>query len=253
MRHLRQEDKKSAFAKATILIADELTLSQMTLVSHENLVGIALQSGGVTSHTAILARAFEIPTVVGVEHLMESVTEGDALVLDGNSGIVYVNPSSEVEREYQLLMKRYDAFRKELMVGLDEPTVTRDGHRVEMLANIALPADIALAIRYGAEGIGLLRSEFSFLTYEDFPDEDQQLTLYTRMLEAAGQAPGDDSHARYRRRQVSAVPARAARGKSVPRMAIDSDLARDSRACSRSSSAPSCAPPPIMTFASCSR
>jgi phosphotransferase system, enzyme I, PtsP len=189
LRHLRQEDKKSAFAKATILIADELTLSQMTLVSHENLVGIALQSGGVTSHTAILARAFEIPTVVGVEHLMEAVTEGDALVLDGNSGIVYINPSSEVEREYQILMKRYDAFRKELMVGLDEPTVTRDGHRVEMLANIALPADIALAIRYGAEGIGLLRSEFSFLTYEDFPDEEQQLTLYTRILEAAGKRP----------------------------------------------------------------
>ena len=189
LRHLRQEDKKSAFAKATILIADELTLSQMTLVSHENLVGIALQSGGVTSHTAILARAFEIPTVVGVEHLMEAVLEGDALVLDGNSGIVYVNPSSEVEREYQLLMKRYDTFRKELLVGVDEPTVTRDGHRVEMLANIALPADIALAIRYGAEGIGLLRSEFSFLTYEDFPDENQQLTLYNRILEAAGKRP----------------------------------------------------------------
>ena len=161
LRHLRQEDKKSAFAKATILIADELTLSQMTLVSHENLVGIALQSGGVTSHTAILARAFEIPTVVGVEHLMEAVSEGDALVIDGNSGIVYVNPSSEVEREYQLLMKRYDAFRKELMVGLDEPTVTRDGHRVEMLANIALPADIALGDslwgrRYWLAAVGIL-------------------------------------------------------------------------------------------------
>jgi phosphotransferase system, enzyme I, PtsP len=189
LRHLRQEDKKHAFGKATILIADELTLSQMTLVSHENLVGIALQSGGVTSHAAILARAFEIPTVVGVDHLMEAVLEGDALVLDGNSGIVYVNPSSEVEREYQLLMKRYDTFRKELLVGIDEPTVTRDGHRVEMLANIALPADIALAIKYGAEGIGLLRSEFSFLTYEDFPDENQQLTLYNRVLEAAGKRP----------------------------------------------------------------
>ena len=189
LRHLRQEDKKSAFAKATILVAEELTLSQLTLVSHENLAGIALQSGGVTSHAAILARAFEIPTVVGVEHLMEAVTEADALVLDGNSGIVYVNPSSEVEREYQILMKRYDAFRKELMVGLDEPTVTRDGHRVEMLANIALPADIQLAIRYGAEGIGLLRSEFSFLTYEDFPDENQQLALYNRVLEAAGNRP----------------------------------------------------------------
>ncbi len=91
-----QEDRKAAFSKSTILVAEELTLSQLTLVSHENLVAIALQSGGVTSHAAILARSFEIPTVVGVEHLMESVVEGDDLVLDGNSGIVYVNPSTDV-------------------------------------------------------------------------------------------------------------------------------------------------------------
>jgi phosphotransferase system, enzyme I, PtsP len=190
LRHLRQDERKGpVFSKATILIAEELTLSQLTLVSHENLAGIALQSGGATSHAAILARAFEIPTVVGVEHLMEAVTEGDSLVLDGNSGIVYVNPSAEVEREYQVLIKRYEAFRRELMVGQNEPTVTHDGHRVQMLANIALLADVQLALRYGAEGIGLLRSEFSFLTYEDFPDESQQLTLYNRMLEQVDNRP----------------------------------------------------------------
>jgi phosphotransferase system enzyme I (PtsP) len=189
LRHLRQEDGKGAFLKPTILIAEELTLSQMTLVSHENLSGIALQSGGVTSHAAILARAFEIPTVVGVEHLMESVSEDDGLVIDGNAGIVHINPSTEVEREYQVLIKRYDAFRRDLMVGQDEPTTTRDGHRVEMLANIALLPDVQLALRYGAEGIGLLRSEFSFLTYEDFPDEEQQLTLYNRILDEVGRRP----------------------------------------------------------------
>jgi len=189
LRHLRQEDHKGAFPKATILIAEELTLSQMTLVSHENLAGIALQSGGVTSHAAILARAFEIPTVVGVEHLMEAVNEGDNLVLDGNSGIVYINPSGEIEREYQVIIKRYEAFRRELMVGQNEPAMTRDGHRVQILANIALLPDVQLALRYGAEGIGLLRSEFSFLTYEDFPDENQQLTLYNRILEAVDKRP----------------------------------------------------------------
>ncbi|MGA2409779.1 MAG: phosphoenolpyruvate--protein phosphotransferase [Candidatus Binataceae bacterium] len=143
----------------------------------------------MTSHAAILARAFELPTVVGVEHLMESVSEGDTLVIDGNSGIVYDNPSTDIEHEYQILIKRYDAFRRDLMVDQDQPTVTRDGHRVQMLANIALLADIQLALRYGAEGIGLLRSEFSFLTYEDFPDENQQLTLYNRMLDAVGNRP----------------------------------------------------------------
>jgi phosphotransferase system, enzyme I, PtsP len=189
LRHLRQEESKGAFARPTILIAEELTLSQLALVSHEKLVGIALQTGGVTSHAAILARAFELPTVVGIEHLMESVGEGDTLVIDGNSGVVYDNPSSDVEHEYQGLIKRYDAFKKELMVDQDQPTITRDGHRVQMLANIALLADIQLALRYGAEGIGLLRSEFSFLTYEDFPDEEQQLKLYIQMLDAMGKRP----------------------------------------------------------------
>jgi phosphotransferase system, enzyme I, PtsP len=191
LRHLRQEERKggAAFSRSTILIAEELTLSQLTLVSHENLAGIALQSGGITSHAAILARAFEIPTVVGVEHLIEAVLEGDNLVLDGNSGMIYVNPSAEVEREYQVLVKRYDAFRRDLMTGQEEPTATRDGHRVRLLANIALLPDVQVALRYGAEGIGLLRSEFSFLTYEDFPDENQQVTLYNRILEAVGQRP----------------------------------------------------------------
>jgi phosphotransferase system enzyme I (PtsP) len=189
LRHLRQEDGKGPFAKPTIIVAEELTLSQLTMVSHENLIGIALQSGGVTSHAAILARSFEIPTVVGVEHLMESVTERDTLVLDGNSGIVYVNPSSDVEKDYSALTKRYENFKKELMEDIDEPAATRDGHRVRMFANIALYNDIPLALHYGAEGIGLLRSEFSFLTYEDFPDENQQIALYTRMLQAFGQRP----------------------------------------------------------------
>jgi phosphoenolpyruvate-protein phosphotransferase len=182
LRHLSQEDRKAAFAKSTVLVAEELTLSQLTLVSHENLVGMALQSGGTTSHAAILARSFEIPTVVGVEHLMESVVEGDDIVLDGNSGVIFVNPPADVEREYESLLKRYDAFKRELMSDKGGLTATRDGHRVQMLANIALYNDIQLALRYGAEGVGLLRSEFSFLTYEDFPDEEQQLALYSRML-----------------------------------------------------------------------
>ncbi len=189
LRHLRQEDRKGAFSRPTVIVAEELTLSQLTLVSHENLAGIALQSGGVTSHAAILARSFEIPTVVGVEHLMESVVEGDHLVLDGNSGLVYVNPGSEIEKDYQSLTKRYEAFKRELIEADHEPAGTRDGHRVMMLANIALLADVHLALRYGAEGIGLLRSEFSFLTYEDFPDENQQLELYNRMLKEVGKRP----------------------------------------------------------------
>jgi len=110
-------------------------------------------------------------------------------VLDGNSGVVYINPGSEVEKNYVELAHRYEAFKRELISENDEPTATRDGHRVMMLANIALPADIPLALKYGAEGVGLLRTEFSFLTYEDFPDEEQQLALYTKFLSQVGRRP----------------------------------------------------------------
>ena len=133
LRHLRQEGGKGPFGKPTIIVAEELTLSQLTLVSHENLVGIALQSGGVTSHAAILARSFEIPTVVGVEHLMESLVETDTLVLDGNSGIVYVNPESRGGKRLRRADQALRNFKRELMEDKDEPAATRDGHRVRLL------------------------------------------------------------------------------------------------------------------------
>jgi len=186
LRHLRREDSRSPFVHPTILVAEELTLSQLTLLSHENLAGIALQSGGVTSHAAILARSFEIPTVVGIEHLMESVSEGDDLILDGNSGILYIKPSIDVQREYDRLSRQYNAFRRELMAHPAEGAATHDGHRIHLLANIALQNDIEIALKYGAEGVGLFRSEFSFLTYEDFPDENEQVALYNRLLKPMG-------------------------------------------------------------------
>jgi phosphoenolpyruvate-protein phosphotransferase len=110
-------------------------------------------------------------------------------VVDGNSGVMYVNPTTDVEHEYEELLKRYDSFKRELMVRKDEPTLTRDDHRVVILANVALLEDLQLALRYGAEGVGLLRSEFSFLRYDDFPDENEQIALYTRILELAAHRP----------------------------------------------------------------
>ena len=190
LRHLRQEDGKGAFVKPTIIVAEELTLSQLTLVSHENLVGIALQSGGVTSHAAILARSFEIPTVVGVESSDGSGGRGRhhwcSTEIPASSTSTR---APEVEKDYVALTKRYEDFKRELMEDAEEPAATRDGHRVRLYANIALYNDVPLALEYGAEGVGLLRSEFSFLTYEDFPDEDQQIALYSRMLQAFGQRP----------------------------------------------------------------
>jgi phosphotransferase system enzyme I (PtsP) len=186
VRHLGQDEGLAGFKQPTVLVADDLTLSELALIPHKNLAAIVLQSGGVTSHAAILARAFEIPAVVGVDRVTEAVAPGDKLIVDGNSGIVYLRPSAEIEREYARIVKRYQALRQELLAEHGLPAVTKDGHAVQLLANIALKSDAALALRYGAEGIGLYRSEFTFLTYDDFPDEDEQLSIYREILEATG-------------------------------------------------------------------
>jgi phosphotransferase system enzyme I (PtsP) len=169
-----------------ILVAEELTLSDLAAIDPDRLNGIALATGGATSHATILAKSFEIPTVVGVDSLLGSVQEGDLLIVDGNSGSVYVRPSKDVLVEYERLDREYRAFNRELESLHDLPAETRDGHRITLEANIGLTGDLAFARRHGAEGVGLYRTEFPFLTYRDFPDEEEQLRLYRRVMAALG-------------------------------------------------------------------
>jgi phosphotransferase system enzyme I (PtsP) len=170
--------------KDSVLVAEELTLSDLALIEHDHLLAIVLATGGVTSHATILAKSFEIPTVVGVEHLTESVHEGDNLIVDGNSGVVYVNPPVDVAREYDRLDREYRAFNRELESLKSVPAETTDGRRVSLYANIGLVADLHFAHRHGAEGVGLYRTEFPFLTYREFPDEEEQYQLYARVVRA---------------------------------------------------------------------
>ncbi len=169
-----------------ILVAEELTLSDLASIEPQRLRGIALATGGATSHATILAKSFEIPTVVGVDSLLESVQESDFLIVDGNSGAAYVRPSKDVLAEYERLDREYRAFNRELESLHDLPAETLDGHRVTLEANIGLMGDLAFAHRHGAEGVGLYRTEFPFLTYRDFPDEEEQLRLYRRVITALG-------------------------------------------------------------------
>jgi phosphotransferase system enzyme I (PtsP) len=168
--------------KDSVLVAEELTLSDLSLIEHEHLQAIVLATGGVTSHASILAKSFEIPTVVGVEHLIETAHEQADMIVDGNSGVVYVNPPLDVAREYDRLDREYRAFNRELEGLKNVPAETTDGRRVSMYANIGLIADLLFTHRHGAEGIGLYRTEFPFLTYRDFPDEEEQYQLYARVV-----------------------------------------------------------------------
>jgi phosphoenolpyruvate-protein phosphotransferase len=136
----------------------------------------------VTSHATILAKSFEIPTVVGVDHLTDTVHEGDDLIVDGNSGVIEVNPAADIGREYERLAREYHAFNRELETLRAIPAETTDGRRVSLYANVGLVADLPLTRRHGAEGVGLYRTEFPFLTYRDFPDEEEQVRLYSRIV-----------------------------------------------------------------------
>lgn len=183
------KEPERAFPRDAVLVAEELSLSDLAVIAHERLQGIVLATGGVTSHASILAKSFEIPTVVGVEHLCDVVHEGDLVVVDGNSGTVYINPTVDVVREYERLEREYSAFNRELEGLHDLPAETTDGRRVSLYANIGLLADVQMARRHGAEGIGLYRTEFPFLTYPDFPDEEEQVRLYTRVIHAMAGRP----------------------------------------------------------------
>ncbi len=172
-----------------VLVAQDLSPADLSMLEGDKFKGIVLATGGVTSHASILAKSFEIPTVVAVEGLMDVVRQDDLLIVDGNAGSVYVNPKPEVIREYNRLERDYAELNRELGELKNLPAETLDGHRVSLYANIGLLSDVAFAQLHGAQGIGLYRTEIPFLSHRDFPSEEEQYSLYTRVVEAMSGKP----------------------------------------------------------------
>lgn len=166
----------------SVLVAQELTLTDLSEIDPAHLRGIALETGGATSHATILAKSFEIPTVVGIEHLLEQVAERDEMIVDGNAGVVYRRPGPEVVREYRRMERDYRAFNERLESLHDLPAETTDGRRVLLYANVGLVGDVILAGRHGAEGVGLYRTEFPFISFREFPSEHEQLEIYRKVI-----------------------------------------------------------------------
>lgn len=173
----------------SIIVAKDLTPSMTAGINPDNVCGIVTELGGKTSHSAILARALEIPAVVAVEGFLINVKDGDTVVLDGSEGIVFVNPEETITAEYETKRTAYLKEKKELDQYIGKPTVTKDGVTIELVANIGKPEDVDKVLQYDAEGIGLFRTEFLFMDRNSMPTEDEQFEAYQKVAIAMNGKP----------------------------------------------------------------
>ncbi|MBX3652159.1 MAG: phosphoenolpyruvate--protein phosphotransferase [Burkholderiales bacterium] len=172
-----------------VLVAHDLSPADVVLFKQHQFASFVTDLGGVTSHTAIVARSLNIPCIVALHHARQLVRENEIIIVDGTQGVVIVDPDPQVLAEYQLRQREFGLERQKLRRLRDTPARTLDGIDVELHANIELPGDVALALDGGATGIGLFRTEFLFLNRPDLPDEDEQFEAYRQVLEEMGGRP----------------------------------------------------------------
>jgi phosphotransferase system enzyme I (PtsI) len=172
-----------------VLVARDLSPAETATLSKDSVLAIVTEVGTRTSHTAILARALEIPAVVGVAGVLGRIGDGDVLLVDGIRGRVTVAPSSEVRANAQHRADRYRDAQKARLLLRDRPVLTRCGQAISLKGNIELPGEAALALDQGAQGIGLYRTEFLYVNRKDLPSEDEQYETYRRVLEAVMPLP----------------------------------------------------------------
>jgi len=177
------------YPEKTILVGDEITATMLAEAPIERLVGVISAKGSSSSHVAILARALGIPAVVGLKDLPVARMEGQSLITDGYNGRVYVSPSDNVRNEYVHLAREEAQMTAELAELRDVPAQTLDGFRIPLYANSGLLSDITPSLLSGAEGIGLYRTEFPFMVRDRFPTEDEQVGIYSQVIEAFPDKP----------------------------------------------------------------
>lgn len=169
-----------------ILVSHELLPSEAAVkLSKGNVLAVALDMGGQTSHTAILARSLDVPAVVGLHNISQKVKNGDTLIVDGTAGEVLVNPPLAIRKEFLSKKQKYNDYRKELRKTAKLSSLTLDDVSFSPLANIELPEEVNLALSLGAEGIGLFRSEFIYFQSTSLPSEEDHFSIYSRIAKEA--------------------------------------------------------------------
>jgi len=171
------------------LIAHDLGPSQTASLDRTKVKAFAIDVGGRTSHTAILARAFELPAVVGLETISTDISGGEAVIIDGNRGIVILRPDERTLARYRRLQQEFQSFEQALIREKDLPAVTLDGREILVCANIELPEEVENAVSHGAAGIGLFRTEFLYLTSGILPDENAHFEAYRKSISKLGGRP----------------------------------------------------------------
>ena len=167
----------------TIIVATELTTSETAKLDFKNVSGIITELGGENSHTSIMARTHTIPAITKVEEATKIFKDGDNVAINGTSGEIYVNPTEEEKQKLLDLEKQLEQEKSELDKYRNEQSITKDGIKVKLYANIGLPADAEIAVNNTAEGVGLLRSEFLYMDSDTMPSEESQFEAYKKVAE----------------------------------------------------------------------
>lgn len=179
----------SAVPAGTVLVAKDLTPSMTAGIVPENIAGVLTEVGGRTSHSAILARAMEIPAVLSIEGICSQVKNGDMVVLDGTKGEAIVNPDEATVSEYEKKLEEYRKEKELLKKYTGKPTVSKDGTKAELVCNIGKPEDAKKAAECDGEGIGLFRTEFLFMDRDSLPTEEEQFEAYKSAAETMAGKP----------------------------------------------------------------
>jgi phosphotransferase system enzyme I (PtsI) len=171
-----------ADGRRLILVARDLSPADVVQFRQHHFASFITDGGGTTSHTAVVARSLNIPSIVALHHARQLIREDELLIVDGSLGVVIVDPDPQALAEYELRQHQFDLERQKLRRLRDRPATTLDGATVELYANIELPDDVSQAKDNGAMGVGLFRSEFLFLNRRELPGEDEQFEAYRRVV-----------------------------------------------------------------------
>lgn len=179
----------SQLPENTIIVAHDLTPSDTAQLDRNKVIGFVTNIGGKTSHSAIMARALEIPAVVGTVNITGSVNNGDLIILDGNEGLIITSPSVEVISEYRKKIQKFEEEKNMLSSLVNAEVITKAGKKVIVAGNIGSPKDLDNVLKNGGEGIGLYRTEFLFMDREEMPGEEEQFNSYRIVADKMGEKP----------------------------------------------------------------